>query len=685
MRFLLSWLRDHLLDNSADAAEMAERLTTVGFNVELREPAPASGVAGDEVWDVDVTSNRGDAMNHRGLAREAAAAGLGTLRPLAVSVVEGGAPVGNAARVVVEDVDGCPRYCARVIRGVTVGPSPDWLAVRLTACGVRPVNNVVDATNYVLLDLGQPLHAFDLALLRGREVRVRPAHDGETLRTLDGVERQLTVDDVVIADAHRPVALAGIMGGADTEIHGATRDVLLESATFHPRRVRRTAQRLGLKTEASQRFERGADRSMARRAVDACAALIARVAGGEVALGVLDSAPEVPEAPRLSLSLARLTAFAGCEVPAEFVLNVLSHLELAPVRDGDLVTCTVPTFRSDLELAEDLYEEILRHWGYDRVPGVLPASGGGPGSRLGSWPLAERARRALAALGAAEAITYSFTDPELEAMTAASPLGQRGDVVPLTNPLSSRNSVLRRSLLAGLVEAAAANVRRGASSVLLSEVGRAFFTSPEGVREEERAALVLAGEVGSWDHRRSADFFDLKGVIGGFLAACGASPAQWRPAGCALLKPGEGGEAIIGGKVVAVAGRLAAAVADKVDTPVPLWVAEVDLAELGAAGGVSFRPLPRFPAVTADLTVRHAVGLTWDELVQALIAAAPPWLAEVTPVARYQGEGVGPSEIKTTLRLTYRHAERSLTQEEVNAAHFAAMERLAAALGVRFD
>ena len=667
------------------AAEMAERLTTVGFNVELREPAPGSGVDGDEVWDVDVTSNRGDAMNHRGLAREAAAAGLGTLRPFAVNVAEGKAAVRDAARVVVEDVDGCPRYCARVIRGVTVKPSPDWLAARLTACGVRPVNNVVDATNYVLLDLGQPLHAFDLALLEGREVRVRPVRDGETLRTLDGVERRLAVDDLVIADAHRPIALAGIMGGADTEIGAATRDVLLESATFQPSRVRRTAQRLGLKTEASQRFERGADRSMARLAVDACAVLIARIAGGEVALGVLDSAPEVPKSPRVSLSLTRLAAFAGCEVPAEFVLDVLSRLELAPVRAGDLVTCTVPTFRSDLELAEDLYEEILRHWGYDRVPSVLPVSGGGPGSRLGSWPLAERARRALVALGAAEAITYSFTDPELEAMTAASPLGQRGGVVAITNPLSTRNSVLRRSLLAGLVEAAAANVRRGASSVLLSEVGRAFFSTAKGVREEDRAALVLAGELGSWDQRRSADFFDLKGVVEGFLLACGAPRAQWRPGRCALLKPGEGGEAIIGGEVVALAGCLAAAIADKVDAHVPLWVAEVDLATLGAAGGVSFRPLPRFPAVAADLTVRHAVKLTWDELVQTLIAAAPPWLEEVAPVARYQGEGVGPSEVKTTLRLTYRHAERSLTQEEVNAAHFAAMERLAAALGVRFD
>lgn len=685
MRFLVSWLRDHLLDARAGAAELAERLTAVGFNVELREPAAAGGAADDEVWDVDVTTNRGDAMNHRGLAREAAAAAGGTLRPLSIAVVEGGAPVRDAARVVVEDAGGCPRYCARVVRGVRVGPSPEWLAARLQACGVRPVNNVVDATNYVLLDLGQPLHAFDLELLAGREVRVRAARPGETLRTLDDVERSLETADLVIADARRPVALAGIMGGGDTEIRLETRDVLLESATFHPLRVRRTAHRLGLKTEASNRFERGADFTMARTAVDACAALVARIAGGEVALGVLDSAPEPVERPIVAFSLARLAALAGCQVPTEFVLSVLAQLELAPRREGSLVTCTVPPFRADLELAEDLFEEILRHWGYDRVPGALPATGQGPGTRLGSWPLTERARHTLAALGAAEAITYSFADPELEAATAASSLGQRGGAVTLANPLSARGSVLRRSLLAGLVEAAAGNLRRGASSVLLGEVGRAFFAVAEGVREEERAALVLAGEMGSWEARRGADFFDLKGLVEGFLAASGARAAAWRPARCALLAPGEGADALIDGKVVAIAGRLAAEVVRRMDVSAPLWVAEVDLAAFGDAATVTFRPLPRFPAVTADLTVRHGLELTYEELVRALQAASPAWLEDVAPLVRYRGEGVAAGEVKTTLRLTYRHGDRSLTQDEVNAAHFAALERLAADLDVRFD
>ncbi len=685
MRFLLSWLREHLSECRLEAAELAARLTAVGFNVELREPADGEGKPGDEVWEVDVTTNRPDAMNHRGLAREAAAVGAGELRPLDLSVTEEGTAAGELARVRVEDGEGCPRYCARVVRGVRVGPSPAWLAARLSACGVRPINNVVDATNYVLLDLGQPLHAFDLDLLEGREVRVRAARPGETLRTLDGVERVLEAGDVVIADARRPVALAGIMGGAETEITASTRDVLLESATFHPLRVRRTAHRLGLKTEASHRFERGADRAMARTAVDACAALISRIAGGEVAPGMLDSAPQPPAPAVIAFSLQRLNAFAGCQVPPEFVIPLLTRLELAPRRDGDLVSCTVPTFRTDLELPEDLYEEVLRHWGYERVPAVLPAADRGPGRRLGSWPLVERARRALAAVGVAEAITYSFTDPGLEAATASSPLAGRGDPVPLLNPLSARSSVLRRSLLAGLVEAAAGNLRRGAGAVLLGEVGRAFFGTPGGVREEERAAVVLAGEVGSWDGRRNADFLDLKGLVEGFLSGLGLPPARWRPGSCALLESGQGAEVMLGGRVIAVAGRLAEAIGERLDIAQPLWVAEVDLAAVAGEGTATFRPLPRFPAVVADLTVRHRVDLTYDQLVGALMAAAPEWLEGVAPVVQYRGEGVAAGEVKTTLRLTYRHGERSLSQEEVNAAHFAAMERLAAELGVRFD
>ena len=678
MRVLLSWLREHL-DGAADADLLAARLTDLGFLVEVREPA-----GDDEAWDLEITTNRPDAMNHRGLAREAAAAGAGALKPLVAACAETGPPAAGLASVRVDDEAGCPRYCARVIRGVRIAPSPAWLAERLERCGVRPINNVVDATNHVLLDLGQPLHAFDLNGLAGREIVVRRARAGEPLTTLDGVARTLTPQDLVIADRDRAVAIAGVMGGADSEIGPATSDVLLESATFDPLAVRRTARRHGLSTEASFRFERGADRAMARTAADVAAALIVRLAGGEVAAGVLDSAPQMPRPRTIRLSLARLSAFAGCEVPGEFVVRVLAALGLDPAASGDQIVCTVPTWRVDLELAEDLYEEVLRHFGYNNVPSRLPALAGEAGARLGSWPLTERARQALAAVGAAEAFTYSFVAAETEAATARSPLAAGGTAVAVANPLSARMAVMRRSLLAGLVEAAAGNQRRGAERVLLGEVGRAFFADGDRVREEERLALALAGTAGPWDAPRPADFAELKGLVEGALAGLGLAAADWQPTDAAVLAAGCRAEIVRDGRVIGIAGRLADDVAALLEVPAALWVAEIDLTAAAAAGVVAFAPPPRFPAVAADLTVRHRLDLPYERLAAAARAAGPAWLESLAPVVRYQGEGVAAGEVKTTIRLTYRHAERSLTQDEVNAAHFAVMEALAQQLGVSF-
>jgi len=679
VRFSLAWLREHL-EGDTPAAEMSDRLTAAGMNVELQEPA-----GDDLIWDVDVTANRPDAMNHRGLAREAAAAGCGTLKPLVHEVPEGATPIGKLAKLTVEDAAGCPRYCARVVRGVKVGPSPAWLATRLERCGVRPINNIVDATNCVLLDVGHPLHAFDLPLLAGSEIRVRRARAGEPIQTLDGVARTLTPEDLVIADGARAVAVAGVMGAANTEIGPATRDVLIESAYFDPRSVRRTARRLGLSTEASHRFERGADRAMARSAVDLAAELIVRLAGGEVAAGVLDSAPELLAPGTIEFSLERLSGFAGCEIPRDFVVRTLSALELAPQVAGDTVTCTVPRHRVDLELPEDLYEEVLRHFGYENVPSALPAFAVKPGERLGSWPLTERARDALVAAGAAEAFTYSFASHELESATAASPLADRGEVVTLENPLSARLAVMRRSLLAGLVEAAGGNLRRGAERVLLGEVGRVFFARGAEIAEEERLAVALAGTVGAWDAVRQADFLDLKGVLEVVLAELGVNDPVWRPSTVPLLAPGEGAEVLAGHRVVAVVGRLADPVAEAFDLPAPLWVAELDLAAAEAGQAPTFRSLPRFPAVTADLTVRHELSLSYAELLAAVRAAGSEWLEDVSPVVRYRGEGVGADEVKTTLRLVYRHPERSLTQDEVNTAHFTLMDTLARRLAVSFQ
>lgn len=658
---------------------MAERLTAVGLNVELRTLQ-----GNDEVWEVDVTTNRPDCLSHRGLAREAAAAGGGVLKPLKAACSERGPAVEELAKVTVEDPEGCPRYCARVIRGVKVGPSPSWLAARLAACGVRPINNVVDATNYVLLDLGHPLHAFDLERIAARHIRVRRARAGEKLVTLDGEERILSAEDLVIADEVKAVALAGIMGGANSEITETTRDVLLESAYFAPTLVRRTRKRLGLDTEASRRFERGADRAMARIAVDAAAQLILELAGGELAAGVLDSCPQLPPPVSISFTLQGLSAFAGCPIPEAFVRRVLSALEIPFQVQGQSFHCQVPSHRVDLELTEDLYEEILRHWGYDRIPSVLPPLKEGPGERRGSFPLTDRARDVAQGLGLAEAITYAFVPEEAEEAFQESPLTGQGELVRLENPLSARLAVMRRTLWSGLVEAAAANLRRGAERVQLFEVGRVFFAREGRIHEEERLAVLLAGEVGAWDSRRAVDFLDLKGVAEALAEALGLAPLTFAPL-TGPFAPGYGAVMQRKGEAVGVLGKLSEKAQALYDAPRPLWALELVLDVAAVLAPPKFQELSRYPAVVADLTVRHPLSLPYGQLVAVLWSLAPHILERVEPVVRYRGEQVGPDEVKTTLRLTYRHRERSLTQEEVNAAHFALMEQLAARLGVSFS
>ncbi len=678
MRIDATWLTE-LLDGEHDLDTLAERLTHVGFTVELRDQTESG-----EVWDVEITTNRPDAMNHRGLAREAAVATGGALRPLAVDLAErADDPAAGHASVTIEDPEGCSRYAARIIRGVTVRPSPAWLAARLERCGVRPINAVVDATNLVLMELGQPLHAFDLETLEDRRIVVRRAAEGERLVTLDGEERQLDPSMLVIADARRPVALAGIMGGADTEIGETTTDILLESAHFDPVVIRRAARRLGMHTEASHRFERGCDPQAVVTAADLAAALIAEFCGGTVCAGVIDTVAR-PWTPReISFSLERLCRFAGLEVPAGRVVAILEGLGFSPRRDGDRVSCTVPSWRVDVELAEDLYEEVIRHVGYDAVPSVLPVLSSRPGGSVGERETVDHAREAALDAGLDEVVTYAFIDPEDDGPASGLPLCP-GEPLPLVNPLSRNQATMRRSLLPGLVTAAREMLNRGERELSVFEQGRAFATVDGTPVEVERLGVVLAGPRGPWDARRETDFLDLKGVVEELCRCLGLDARRWERGGAPWLDEAEGvlvrdGE----GRVLAVAGRLAPAMADRWDLKVPLYLAELDLTAAGEPAVPTFEPLPRHPAVTADLTVEHDRGLEFATLEERLHELASELVERIELVVRYEGKNVPRGRVRTTVRLVYRHPERSLTQEEVNEMQNRLRERLAAALDVR--
>ncbi|MCW8985793.1 MAG: phenylalanine--tRNA ligase subunit beta, partial [Thermoanaerobaculales bacterium] len=502
MIFDSDWLTEYL-DGAPDLDTLADRLTDCGCLVELREKGD-----GAEKWDVEVTTNRPDAMNHRGLAREAAVAVGGRLRPLDFELSESDEDAAELATVEIADPALCSRYVARVIRGVSVGPSPEWMQRRLLNCGVRPINAVVDATNYVLLELGQPLHAFDLDLVRGRRIVVRPAEAGEKLTTLDGEERKLDPSMLMIADGEGVVALAGIMGGADSEINDDTSAVLLESAHFDALSVRRTARRLGMHTEASHRFERGTDPEMAATACDRAAALIADLCGGKVCRGRIDVYPRPWEPQQMEFSVEALSAFAGLDIPAERVVEIFDGLEFFPELEGDQVQVSVPPHRVDIDRLPDLYEEVIRHVGYDVIPSRLPVLATTPGRRNPNWELIDRARGAAVAAGLNEVMTWSFIDSETDVLVGSQSLCP-GEALELDNPLASTQGVMRRSLLPGLLSAAQTNLNQGERTLGFFEQGRIFSLDDEGPHEHERLGVVLLDESGDAETR----FLRLKGVV----------------------------------------------------------------------------------------------------------------------------------------------------------------------------
>jgi len=677
MKFDATWLAS-LLDGAPDGGLLADKLTACGFLVELREPGD-----GGEIWDVEVTTNRPDAMNHRGLAREAAVATGATLHPLEISLVETGPSTDSLATVAIDDPDVCNRFCARVVRGVRRTSSPEWMQRRLANCGVRPISAVVDVTNYVLLELGQPLHAYDLTKVRGRRLVARRANVGETLVTLDGETRTLDGSMAVIADAEHVVGLAGIMGGADSEIGDDTTDVLLEAATFDALTVRRAARTLGMHTEASHRFERGADPELPPIAIDLAAALIAELTGGEVCRGRIDLCPRPRQPIELVTTASRVSAFAGVEIGAERIVEIATGLELEPHRDGDTFKITVPSFRVDLEREADLVEEVVRHIGFDAIPAALPVLPTAPGRRNPNWELVDRARTAAIAAGLAEIVTWSFIDPASDATTADLPLCP-GPPVELANPLAKTQSTMRRSLLPGLLAAVRDNLNQGERRIAIFEQGRVYWRGPEGPAEAERLAVGLAGPALARDG--AVDFADLKGITERLRAGLHLPPVLWRRGGAPWLDEAQGAQLEIdGGRIVGCAGLVAGATASRWDLKTPVYVVELDLGVAASQVPLpAFAELPRFPAVTADMTVEHRVELSYAELEEAVRDLAGAQVESTALIARFAGKELPAGMVRTTLRLTYRADDRSLTQSEVNEQQNGLRASLAERLGVTF-
>ena len=681
MKFDLGWMQSYL-ENEVEADVLSESLTHCGFLVETRDTAGDS-----EIWDMEATTNRPDVMCHRGMAREAAIATGSQLKALEILLDEGEELAADLASVEIQAPDLCRRYVGRVLRGARLVASPKWMQERLENCGVRPINAVVDVTNYVLLESGQPLHAFDLSLLDGRRIIVRRAAEGETLRTLDGEERRLRTEDLVIADGTKPVALAGIMGGADSEISEDTVDILLESAHFEAIPIRRTARRFGMHTEASHRFERGSDPEMVLPAADRAAALIAELTGATICQGAIDVYPRPWSPDKLSIDSVKLSAFAGVEISTERTVEIFKGLEFKPGAEGSRIEVEIPSFRVDVQLEADLYEEIIRHVGYAGIPAVLPTLRTPPGKRNPNWELVDRSREAAISCGLAEAITLAFIDPEVDRRLRDWPLAP-GDSIVLGNPLAQTLGVMRLSLIPGLVSAARESLSLGGDTVALFEQGRVFGLDKKAQpREAERLGIVLCGSGPGWPGVETIVFAEIKGVVESLLVACGLTQINWKSGGAQWLDESQGAAVLedADGRVIGLCGALGEAESRASNLKRRLWVAELDLdAAPESLPLPCFAALPRFPSVSADMTIEHELGLSYRELEDTLRGATGDFVEEIRMLARYDGKGLPKDKVRTTIRLVYRNPERTLTQEEINEAQDGLRRELATALGVVF-
>lgn len=653
----------------------------------------------DTVLDLEITPNRPDCLSVAGMARE-----VGAMYRIPVTYpfyeLEEDAslpPASDQVEVSVADAARSKRYTARVIENVKIGPSPDWLAERVTAAGARPVNNVVDITNYILFLFGQPLHAFDFDKVASDDgkarIQVRPAVENEKLTTLDGEQRALSSDMTVIANERGPIALAGVMGGLDTEISESTTKVLLEAATFDRSHTSRTSRSLGLISESSLRYERTVDDNPIADYAAMAAALIAEVTGGSVACGLVDVWKEHTQSRSLAFRISRFTQMMGLEVPTDDIADILERLgcDVSSSSDPDMLDVVAPTFRPDLAREIDLYEEVLRLWGMDRVKPTLPASPGRVGHRTDDQKLSSLIDASLRASGLNETMTYSFADPadiERLRMDRAS----LGDAVELLNPMNADQSVMRQSIVPGLLRSVAYNQNHGVKNIQLYERGTVFFAR-EGAKkpkERQKVAGILAGSMiePAWNAQaRPFDFFDGKGAVENLLRELAVPKIRWRALEAdeaPFLQPGRAAEVSSAGTVLGWVGEIHPLAVEAFDANPAVVAFELDVRALGKSSRPArdYLDVPTFPEVSVDVAFVVNEDVTHERLMQCMSSAGGKLLESARLFDVYRDEDrLGANKKSMAYALSYRAADRTLTGEEVERAHERLVKKVCGATG----
>ena len=685
---------------SEDAAGLMELPTDLSVGTSISE---ALGLD-DVVFELEITPNRPDCLSLIGVAREIRAETGNPLKLPQVDFNEDETDIREITSVTIEAPDLCPRYAARVIRGVKVGQSPAWLQQRLESVGVGVINNIVDITNFVLMEYGQPLHAFDYHKLAENRIVVRRAAGGENLTTLDEIDRELTSDMLVIADAEKPVALAGVMGGYDSEITETTADVLLESAYFNPSSIRATAKALGISTEASYRFERGADPGAVLAALDRAAQLIAELAGGSICKGVVDVYPGQHPLTEIQLRAERVNFILGTAIEATEMAQILSDLgfdveavstenrqadeETSPLREGEETSplrVTVPTFRSDITREIDLIEEIARVYGYDNIPTTLPKGDiPVPAPNL-SAEVRKHIKHFLLAAGMMEAINYSFCDPKCFDKIRFTVDDPRRDVLKLQNPLSPEMSVLRTTLLPSLLENAQHNRNHQIDTIALFEIGSVFIRNG-AEKEPERVTGILAGQVGEGVYSnpyREPDFYDIKGLVERILEVCGIVDYTLEKTDAPTFHPGRNAAVLSSNKQIGIFGEAHPEVLENYDLPYKAYLFDFDMEALVDATifAKRFEPIPVYPKVERDLAIVVDKEVLSDMPTGLIYATGGELVESVRLFDVYEGEQVPEGKKSLAYAITYHSATETLTDKAVNALHDKVVKRLNQELG----
>jgi phenylalanyl-tRNA synthetase beta chain len=658
-----NWLRDYVpLDMSPDA--LADRLTMSGFNLE-----GVSELDGDTALDLEITSNRPDCLGHIGVARE-----ISVLFDCELSIPEAkpatsAEKTSSATSATIECEDLCPQYFARVIHGVKVGPSPGWLRKRLEAVGVASINNVVDVTNYVMLECGQPLHAFDLDKLAGRRIVVRRAKPGEVLVAIDHNKYPLSGEMCVIADANRPVAIGGVMGGMETEISASTSNLLIETADFIPLSIRNTARKLGLRSDSSYRFERGVDPAGLDWASRRCCELILKTAGGRLLDEPVVAGKGCPlKRPPIALRFAQIPRILGIDVPPRRASEILVSLGLKPDGAAGETTArfTPPSWRRDLEREADLIEEVARIHGYDKIPDDVPV----PlelSARTRRDRVADEIGGNLTACGFYEAITFSFVSEEVAGLFL--PRGER-PFVRVDHRSWKLDNILRQTLVPSMLLSLRENERHGVHGVQLFEIAKVYLDADPRKPEHESEPVVVGMVSGR-------TFGEVKGVIEQLVARLDRGAVLIvRPLTASGFVPGRAAELDLGGRRLGFLGEVDRRVTDKFDLRDAVIAAELDFSLLVESADLipEFKPLPQYPPIERDLNFVLDEDVTWESLTSTVRKSAGPLLEEIKFGGQYRGQQIGAGKKSYLLRLSYRAADRTLTSDEVEAAKHAVIE-----------